>query len=177
MLAASKDDPVKIARQELLGSLHEIALRRAVTIGTAESCTGGLLAAALTERAGSSAFYFGGVSVYANEAKTRLLGVPKELITESGAVSREVADAMARAAFQRLGVTYAVSITGIAGPQGGSPDKPVGTVWIGLAGPSGVRAERYQFNGSRDEIRAATVNKALAALLSELKGDEASEAF
>ena len=166
-----------MARQQLLSELHEIAIRRAVTIGTAESCTGGLLAAALTERSGSSAFYFGGISAYANEAKSRLLGVPKDLIVKYGAVSCEVAEAMARGAFQRLGVTYAVSITGIAGPQGGSVDKPVGTVWLGVAGPSGVRAERYLFQGSRDEIRAHTVNKALAALLTELKGDEASEAF
>lgn len=171
------DEKLRLERAALLAALHEILTRRAATVATAESCTGGLLAAALTERPGSSAVFVGGIAAYANEAKTRLLGVAVELISRYGAVSREVAEALAQGAFQRLGTTYAVSTTGIAGPQGGSAEKPVGTVWIGLAGPSGVRAELYRLQGTRDEIRAATVQKALAALLAEVRGDEASEAF
>lgn len=171
------DEQLELARQELLTSLHDILVRRVATVATAESCTGGLIAASLTERPGSSAIYAGGVSAYANEAKTKLLGVSADIIKAHGAVSAEVAEAMARGVFQRLGTTYAVSVTGIAGPQGGSEAKPVGTVWIGLAGPSGVRSQKFQLHGSRQQIRSATVHRALAALLGEIKGDEASEAF
>lgn len=171
------DEQLELARQKVLDELHDILLRRVATVATAESCTGGLIAAALTDRPGSSAVYAGGVSAYANEAKVKLLGVSAELIKIHGAVSAEVAEAMARGVFQRLGTTYAVSVTGIAGPHGGTEAKPVGTVWVGLAGPSGVRSQVFQLKGSRQQIRNATVHRALAALLVEIKGDEASEAF
>ncbi|GAB4139196.1 MAG: CinA family protein [Sphingomonadales bacterium] len=148
---------------ELLATCRQQGLR----IATAESCTGGLVAAALTEIAGSSDVYVGGVNAYANDAKTTLLGVPAALIAREGAVSAAVARAMAEGARQSLGVDIAVSITGIAGPGGGSLDKPVGLVWFGLAIKDGdSRALERRFGAiGRAMVRRDSVKQALQLLV------------
>lgn len=134
---------------------------RGETVATAESCTGGLLAGRFTEVPGSSAYFDRGVVTYSNAAKTQLLGVPAELIAAHGAVSTEVAEAMAAGVRRLAGTTYGIAITGIAGPGGGSPEKPVGTVIIALAGPAGVKVRRHRFGGGRREIRTLSVEVAL----------------
>ncbi|MBK9291437.1 MAG: competence/damage-inducible protein A [Bacteroidetes bacterium] len=132
-----------------------------LTLGLAESCTGGYLAHLITSLPGSSAIFKGSIVAYANEAKTALLGVDESLISAFGAVSQEVALAMAQGARQRLQTDYALGITGIAGPDGGTPEKPVGTVWIALAGPAHTYAKHFRFGDKRERnIRRS----ALAAL-------------
>lgn len=138
-------------------------------IATAESCTGGLVAARLTDRAGSSAYVMGGVVSYANDVKTGLLDVPAEMIAEHGAVSEPVAAAMADGALRRLDTDTAVSTTGIAGPDGGSPEKPVGTVCFGIAvagRPTATFTRR--FPGDRTTVRALATTAALHLLLDAL---------
>jgi len=136
------------------------------TLSTAESCTGGLLAKRLTDVPGSSAYFRDGVVAYANEAKTRLLGVPAELIERHGAVSAPVVEAMALGCRQRSRTDFAISVTGIAGPQGSTSDKPVGSVYIGLADESGCQVTPHRFGEflSRSEIRDRTCNTALNRL-------------
>lgn len=141
---------------------------RGETVATAESCTGGLLATALTTLAGSSRVFRGGVTAYANEAKVDLLGVDAQLIARHGAVSAEVAASMASGASRRLGATWGISLTGIAGPDGGTIDKPVGTVFLGLAGPAGVRTERLQLAGDRSAVRVGAARAALSILIEVL---------
>lgn len=137
-------------------------------MATAESCTGGLIAGACTELSGSSDWFERGFVTYSNAAKTELLGVPAALITAEGAVSEAVARAMAAGAVAHARVPLAVAVTGVAGPTGGSADKPVGTVWFGWATPDGVAAERQRFEGDRTAVRQATVQHALAGLLQRL---------
>lgn len=140
------------------------------TIAVAESCTGGLLGGLLTSLPGSSAAVLGGVIAYSNSLKRDLLGVPAELIDRHGAVSAEVARAMALGAAGRCGADVAVAVTGIAGPGGGSADKPVGTVWFGWAVGGKVRTELMRFPGDRATIRGEAVRWAvyrLADLLGE----------
>ena len=142
------------------------ALRgRGWRLATAESCTGGLIAATCTAVAGSSHWFDRGFVTYSNEAKTELLGVPAALIAAHGAVSEPVALAMAEGALARSATDLAVAVTGIAGPGGAVPGKPVGTVWMALA-RRGVpaQAQRLQLGGDRSAVRAATVRAALAAL-------------
>jgi nicotinamide-nucleotide amidase len=141
---------------------------RHLTLGTAESCTGGLIGALITAVPGSSAWYRGGVVAYANELKVDLLGVRPETLAADGAVSAATAGEMASGARIRLRVDLAVSVTGIAGPAGGSDDKPVGLVFIGLATPRGVRVSRHVFPGDRDAVRAAAAARALAGCLEEV---------
>lgn len=141
------------------------------TIVTAESCTGGIVAARLTERAGSSAYVLGGLVVYSNEAKTALAGVPPELIERHGAVSREVADVLADGARARLGADIGVSTTGIAGPGGGTEEKPVGTVWVSAAGPDGRLTRGVRLPGSRADVRDRTGVVALHLLRRLLLGE------
>lgn len=138
---------------------------------TAESCTGGLIASACTDLAGSSDWFERGLVSYSNRAKTELLGVPAELIARHGAVSGPVALAMAEGARRRSNVAWAVAVTGVAGPTGGSPDKPVGTVWFAWSTPSGSDAEHRLFPGDRAAVRAATVRHALDGLLQRLRSD------
>ena len=172
-------DASLVARVAVLGD----ALRaRGWRLATAESCTGGLLAGACTAPAGASDWFAAGFVTYANDAKSGLLGVPDALIAAHGAVSSEVAGAMARGALAHAGVQLALSVTGIAGPGGGSVAKPVGTVWLGLAWvhgretqeglPAGgdaplvgCRTERLQLAGDRAAIRAQTVATALDRLI------------
>lgn len=140
--------------------------RRGMTAATAESCTGGLIAAALTHVAGSSDVVDRGFVTYSNAAKSELLGVPAELIALHGAVSEPVARSMARGALERSSADIAVSVTGVAGPGGGSAEKPVGTVWFGVARRGGAeRTQRRVFEGDRGAVRLATVRHAFALIL------------
>ena len=132
-----------------------------LTIGTAESCTGGMLAGRLTDLPGSSQYFIEGVVAYANEAKTGLLGVPPSMIEAHGAVSAEVAEAMASGIRTRAGASLGVGITGIAGPDGGTEEKPVGLVFIGLAHQGGTSSRRFLFPGDRQLIRELSVQAAL----------------
>lgn len=131
-------------------------------LATAESCTGGLMAATCTDIAGSSNWFERGFVTYSNEAKTELLGVPQGLIALHGAVSEPVVRAMAAGALAHSPVQVAIAVTGVAGPGGGSTDKPVGTVWFGFALPSGIVSEVKHFEGNRAAVRQATVQHALA---------------
>lgn len=140
-------------------------------MATAESCTGGLVAGAITTIPGASAVFTHGFITYSNAAKTQMLGLPGELLEMAGAVSEPVALRMAQGARTRAGVNVAVSITGIAGPEGGTPEKPIGTVWFGLDGPSGASTYHQIFHGNRDAIRAQSV--AFALKLLEQEGETA----
>lgn len=139
------------------------ALLRAggLSLGVAESCTGGLIAAAVTEVAGSSEYFMGGVNAYANRVKTELLGVPDAVLAAHGAVSAPVAEALATGAQARLGAKVGVSTTGIAGPGGGTAEKPVGLVYLGLAGPWGVLSKELRLVGDRERIRSISASAAL----------------
>ncbi len=137
-------------------------------LSTAESCTGGLIAAACTELPGSSLWFERGFVSYSNAAKTQLLGVPFDLIAAHGAVSEPVARAMASGALSHSQAQVAVAVTGVAGPSGGSPDKPVGTVWLAWALNGRLEAERRQFSGDRHAVRQATVECALRGLIERL---------
>jgi nicotinamide-nucleotide amidase len=160
--------PALVARAEALGD----ALRaRGWRLATAESCTGGLLAGACTSPAGASDWFDAGFVTYANAAKVGLIDVPEATLAMHGAVSAETAEAMARGALVRAGVDLAAAVTGIAGPSGGSAEKPVGTVWLGFAwrGASGgdvrFRSERLALDGDRSAIRSRTVSIVLDRLL------------
>jgi len=141
---------------------------RGLRLGVAESCTGGLVGGRLTEIPGSSDVFIGGIVTYSNEMKTALLGVPAELIATHGAVSEPVAAAMAQGAVERLAVPVAVSVTGVAGPSGGSETKPVGTVCLGFAYNGRSETRRTVFPGSRHEIRARAAQAALFLALRQL---------
>jgi nicotinamide-nucleotide amidase len=148
--------------------LAELMQSRGLMLATAESCTGGLIAAACTDLAGSSAWFERGFVSYSNAAKTQLLGVAAECIASHGAVSEPVVRAMALGALTHSAAEVAVAVTGVAGPGGGSADKPVGTVWIAWAMADQVRAERMQFSGDRAAVRQATVEHALRGLVALL---------
>jgi nicotinamide-nucleotide amidase len=143
---------------------------RGLTVATAESCTSGLLVARLTERAGSSAWVLGGVASYANSAKEQLVGVPAEMLAEHGAVSTQVAAALAEGARARFGADVGVGITGIAGPGGGSPEKPVGTVHLCAVGPDGHQPRSVVLPGSRSAVRTRAVSLAMHMLRQLLLG-------
>ena len=138
-------------------------------LATAESCTGGLIAAACTAVAGSSDWFERGFVTYSNEAKKELLGVDAALIAANGAVSREIAQAMAEGALARSHAELAVAVTGIAGPGGGAPGKPVGTVWLAVAARGGsTETERLNLSGDRASIREQTVQHALQRLITRV---------
>ena len=150
-------------------ALIKLASEKGVSIGTAESCTGGLIGAAITAIAGSSQCFTGGIIAYDNYIKTKLLGVPPSTLGKYGSVSEKTAERMAAGARERLGVDIAVSVTGIAGPGGGTEEKPVGTVWIGIATKDGVSAKLYEFGDiGRNKVRDATCFAALRALKAAL---------
>lgn len=147
-------------------SLLVEALRNGgLTVTTAESCTAGMISAAITDISGSSDIFEQGIVSYANEVKTKLLGVEAQLIDEHGAVSEAVAIAMAQGALKSAKADIAISATGIAGPNGGSSQKPVGLVYIGIASKNGAHAERFLFKGDRAQIRAQAVEQALLLAL------------
>ncbi|MBM4398580.1 MAG: CinA family protein [Deltaproteobacteria bacterium] len=141
-----------------------------LTLATAESCTGGLVGHLVTAVPGSSACYLGGVVAYSNAAKERLLGVPGAAIAAHGAVSREVVAAMAEGAARAFGASLGVAVSGVAGPGGGTEAKPVGTVWIGVAGVRGTGASLLQLKGTRAAIRHAAAIHALDAVRREVLG-------
>ena len=145
-------------------------IEKKVTFGTAESCTGGLISASVTDVAGASAVFFGGIVSYDNSVKEKLLSVPAQMLAEKGAVSPETAGAMSAGARRALGVDYAVAVTGIAGPGGGTPTKPVGLVYISVASESGITVTENHFSGDREAVRLQTVEKALMLLLEAVKG-------
>jgi nicotinamide-nucleotide amidase len=142
-------------------AVGEEVARRGQTICCAESCTGGLLAQLLTEVAGSSRWMVGAFVTYSNGLKESALGVSRDLLQEHGAVSEPVVRAMAEGAMHRSGATWSASITGIAGPDGGTPDKPVGTVWLALSGPSGTTARLAKYRGDRGQVRLQSAYGAL----------------
>jgi len=135
--------------------------QRGWTIATAESCTGGLISHLLTNVAGSSAYVMGAVVSYSNAAKMQFLNVQEATLIEQGAVSAETAQEMASGARAAFGVDLALSVTGIAGPGGGTPEKPVGLTYIGLATPDGVQVNRFVWKGNREENKAASAQAAL----------------
>ncbi|MCH8551601.1 MAG: CinA family protein [Natronospirillum sp.] len=156
------DDRALLARAEQLA--EQLQARR-LSLGTAESCTGGWIGKVCTELPGSSRWFLGGILSYSNAAKVRLLLVPEMTLVEQGAVSQMVAEAMAQGALEALGSQVAVAVTGIAGPEGGSADKPVGTVWLAWADHQRVASERFVFAGDRDQIRRQAVAKSLDGLM------------
>lgn len=181
--AMRRDDMDRGGRLECLGEALEA---RGCRLAVAESCTGGLLAANLTAQTGSSAWFEGGWITYSNRAKQRELVVPGALFAEVGAVSGEVVTAMVRGAIERAEVEYAVAISGVAGPGGGSETKPVGTVWIGWGyrppmesggAPADITtfATRFRFPGDRGAVREAAVDVSLRGLCAHLGGDEWSQ--
>lgn len=139
----------------------EIFHRRGCTLSSAESCTGGLLGARITDVPGASSVYLGGIVAYANQAKSAILGVSTESLAAHGAVSEATARGMAEGCRRRFDSTVAISITGVAGPGGGTPTNPVGSVWIGLADADGSQAQHFVFGGNRAMIRERSVGKSL----------------
>jgi nicotinamide-nucleotide amidase len=164
MMSNKIEDPLL----SLAARLGEAALARGAMIATAESCTGGLVAGAITAIAGSSAWFERGFITYSYRAKEEQLGVPAATLARFGAVSEETAKAMAQGAVRGGAAQWAVAVTGIAGPDGGSPDKPVGTVWFAWAGPDHLQALRRQFEGDRTAVRTASVRVALEGLIDRL---------
>ena len=153
-----ENDALTAALAEALGAAK-------LTCATAESCTGGLIGALLTARPGSSDWYLGGVISYANSVKERVLGVSAGDLAAWGAVSEPVVRAMAAGACRVTGADAAVATSGVAGPGGGSPDKPVGTVWIAVALRGRTWAECLHFSGDRDAVRVQAARQALCMLL------------
>ena len=145
-----------------LGAALEV---RGWMLGCAESCTGGLLASILTDASGASAWFSGAVVAYANAVKRDVLGVSQEILDTKGAVSREAVLAMARGARGVLATDVAVSISGIAGPSGGTPQKPVGTVWVAWQGPDAVEVKRFRFDGDRLAVKRQAAREAMLGVL------------
>lgn len=150
-----------------------ILSERKQSLVTAESCTGGLIASRITDVAGSSAYFLGGIVAYSYEVKAALLGVSWDTLNNKGAVSRETVIEMAHGARNVLRADIAVSVSGIAGPGGGTPDKPVGTVWVGLATPSGEEARHFVWDGDRVRNKYLSSEAALQFVLDYLEGNVA----
>ena len=159
----SAGEPMEVLIGRLLREHH-------ATLAVAESCTGGMLAERITTVPGSSEYFLGGFLVYRDQAKTDLAGVPAALLEEHGAVSEPVARGLAEGTRARTGATYALAVTGIAGPSGGSETTPVGTVYLALAGPEGTSARRFRFLGDRDRIRAFAAQTAMDMLRRRILG-------
>jgi nicotinamide-nucleotide amidase len=159
--------------ETLEGSVGRMLSERGATVALAESCTGGLISKRLTDVAGSSAYFVEGFVTYSNASKTRLLGVPEEMISEHGAVSEPVAQAMAEGAREASGADYGLSVTGVAGPGGGTEEKPVGLVYVGVADAEGSMAEKLDLTAwarSRGSIRERSANRALDLLRLRIEG-------
>jgi len=151
--------------QERMQKVTDMLIQHNLKVATAESCTGGLIGDTLTSVPGSSAYYEGGVISYSNALKQRFLGVTTATLDQYGAVSEQTAREMAAGIRDAAGVDIGIATTGIAGPSGGTPEKPVGLVYIGLADSDGVKVEKHVFNGSRRENKIATCRAALQMLL------------
>ena len=161
--------------EELLGLAQQVgATCRAtgITLGTAESCTGGLVAHLVTEVPGSSAYFRGGFVTYANEAKTDLVAVPEAVLASHGAVSAQVAVAMAKGARERLGVDLALAVTGVAGPDGGTEAKPVGLTYVAVVDATGDDVRRFQWDTDRGGNKRASAAAALALVLERLRATD-----
>ena len=155
----------------LAGRLQACCTTRGLTLATAESCTGGLVAHLITEVAGSSAYLRGGVVAYADEVKTAQLGVPAEVLAAHGAVSAQVARAMAEGVRERFGTDLGVAVTGIAGPDGGSDAKPVGLVYVAVAGLGEPTVRRFLWTGDRASNKRASAEAALLLLLAQVESE------
>lgn len=154
---------------KLVTRLAALLLERGKKIATAESCTGGLIAKSMTDLAGSSDWFECGFVTYSNTAKTNMIGVPESVISEYGAVSEAVASAMAGGVLRNSVADCSIAVTGVAGPAGGSPGKPVGTVWIAVATEGQTFTQKYLFTGDRDAIRQATLIQSIQNMLQLLK--------
>ncbi len=148
-----------------------ILRERQLKLVTAESCTGGLIGSRITDISGSSEYFLGSIVAYAYEMKVALLGVTLETLRAIGAVSRETVLEMANGARKRLGGDIAISVSGVAGPSGGTPEKPVGTVWIGLASNDGEWAKEFHFSGNRQQNKSSAADAALQMVLDYLQGN------
>jgi PncC family amidohydrolase len=156
---------VRASAFKLAAKLGTKCIAKNITLAVAESCTGGMVGAAITSVAGSSQYFRGGVIAYDNDVKMSLLRVPAPILNRCGAVSSQVVKAMAQGAQKRLKTDYAIAISGVAGPGGGTKKKPVGLVWIGIAAKAGVRTFRERFAGDRESIRKQAVVKSLQYML------------
>lgn len=152
----------------VLEDFHKMALEKGITIGSAESCTGGLVGKTLTDLGGSSGYYQGGIISYANTVKEQVLGVSSDTLTTYGAVSEETAKEMVEGVFRVLRTDYAIATTGIAGPGGGSEEKPVGLVYIGIGTPRGITVHKEIFIGDRTSIRNSVAERAIQYVYKEL---------
>ena len=150
--------------------VQELCLGKGLTLAVAESCTGGLLGGTLTALSGSSGYFLGGVIAYSNQLKSRFLNVPEDLLESEGAVSGAVAEAMASGVSDVTGAHCGISVTGIAGPSGGTEDKPIGTVWIGVHTTAGTISRLFTLSGGRNAVRESAVQEALELFL-EAVGD------
>jgi PncC family amidohydrolase len=154
--------------------LGELLIQRGLWLATAESCTGGLISHLITNVAGSSSYYLGGVTSYSNEAKVRLLGVSRDTLEQHGAVSEQTVLEMARGIRTAMGADIGVSVSGIAGPSGGTPDKPVGTVWIGLSSAKEEYARHFLWTGDRLAVKEQSAQAALKMVVEHLRIANAS---
>jgi PncC family amidohydrolase len=166
------DESIRVLAERL----QELCLRLRLTVATAESCTGGLVASAITDVSGSSGYFRGGLVAYSNDAKIGLLGVPAEILETHGAVSAQVARAMAIGARARLSVDLAVAVTGVAGPGGGSASKPVGLTYVAVADAVGVEVRRFVWAGDRLANKDSSARAALQLLLSRVSAGSGSDA-
>ena len=149
----------------LAATLQALAIARGCYVATAESCTGGLIGHAITGIPGSSGYYLGGIVSYADQAKERLLGVPSDTLRRHGAVSAQVARAMAEGARSSLAADIAIAVTGVAGPDGGTPSKPVGLTYVAVAGPMGTDVQRHVWNGDRTSNKERSAASAVRMLI------------
>jgi nicotinamide-nucleotide amidase len=149
--------------------IQELFLSKGWKLAVAESCTGGLIGAQLTSVPGSSSYFAGGVIAYSNDLKNNLLNVSAGLIESEGAVSGPVVEAMVRGVIAATGADCGISVTGVAGPDGGTDEKPVGTVWVGVALPTGTTSQLYNFTGNREEVRKQAVQAAMELFLETAK--------
>ena len=159
---------------QLVERLQIHCLDRGTTVATAESCTGGLVAKLITDVAGSSGYFHGGIVSYSNEAKVRLLGVPAEQLAAHGAVSAQVARAMALGARERTGADLAVAVTGVSGPGGASPAKPIGLTYVAVADTTGTDVRRFVWAGDRAANREASARAAVELLLERVSAGAVS---
>jgi PncC family amidohydrolase len=164
------DEPL----DQLTARIQERCLELGLTVSAAESCTGGLIAKTITDIPGSSGYFAGGVVSYSNEAKRRLLGVPYAILEAHGAVSAQVARAMALGARERFGADLAVSVTGVAGPDGGTAAKPVGLTYVAVADAEGVEVRRFTWSGDRAANREESARAALEMLLARCEAHRAT---
>ena len=155
--------------------IGRLLVKSSKTMAVAESCTGGNIAHFITSNAGSSAYFKGGIVAYSNEIKVKLLEVASEIIETHGAVSQQVAEAMAVGAQKALNADYSIATTGIAGPDGGTADKPVGTIWIAVAGPSGVKSEKQIFRHNRERNIIRSTQTALNFLRKLILKDQSAK--